>query len=60
MLGQQVASLHVEFAERRIKYDSLFICSPFSEYSNLEHVHVLVEYRVNQAEYGIHILVAAG
>jgi len=31
----------------------------FCEYRNLEYVRVPVVYRVNQAEYGIHILVAA-
>jgi len=35
------------------------MCSPFYEYSDLEYVHVPVEYRVHQAEYVIHIRVAA-
>jgi len=33
--------------------------SPSYEYSNLEYVRVPVKYRVHQAEYGIHIRVAA-
>jgi len=37
----------------------LFIFSLFYEYSRLEYVHIHVIYRVHQAEYGIHILVAA-
>jgi len=31
----------------------------FCEYTNLEYVHIHVIYRVDQAEYGIHIRVAA-
>jgi len=42
-----------------VKYGILFIFSLFYEYSNLEYVHIHVIYRVHQAEYGIHILVAA-
>jgi len=52
-------SPHVEYAERRIKYSILFVFRPFHEYSNLEYEHVPVWYRVHQAEYGIHIRVAA-
>jgi len=33
--------------------------SPFYVYSNLEYEHVPVKYRVHQAEYGIHTLMAA-
>ena len=33
--------------------------SPFYEYSNLEYEQFPVQYRVHQAEYGIHIRVAA-
>jgi len=43
----------------RMKYGILFIFSLFYEYSNLAYVHIHVIYRVNQAEYGIHIRVAA-
>ena len=43
----------------RIKYSLLFIFSLFYEYSNLEYVHIHVIYRVKQAEYVIHILLAA-
>jgi len=43
----------------RIKYGILFIFSVFCEYSNLEYVHIHVVYRLNHAEYGIRILVAA-
>jgi len=35
------------------------MCHPFDEYGNLEYEHGPVEYRVHQAEYGIHIRVAA-
>jgi len=38
------------------KHEILFILSPFYEYSNLRYIHV---HRVHQAEYGIHIRVAA-
>jgi len=55
----RVVRLHVEYAKQRIPYGILFICSPFYEYSILEHVHVPVLYRVHPAEYGIHIRVAA-
>jgi len=51
--------LHVEYAERRRKYGILFIFRPVYEYSNLEYEHVPVEYRLHQAENGIHIRVAA-
>jgi len=52
-------TLHVEYAERRRKYGLLFIFSLFCEYTNREYVRVPVIYRNNQAEYGIHIHVAA-
>jgi len=39
--GDSTETLHVEYAERKIKYSILFMFSPFSEYSNLEYVHVL-------------------
>ena len=55
----QPLSLHVEYAERRRKYGILFIFSLFCEYIDLEYVRVPVIYRVNQAEYVIHIRVAA-
>ena len=51
--------LHVEYAERRRKYDILFIFSLFCEYINLGYERVPVIYRVDQAEYAIHIRVAA-
>jgi len=54
-----LGGLRVEYAERSIKYGLLFIMSPFYEYSNLEYEHVPVGYRVHQAKYVIHILVAA-
>jgi len=53
------ATLHVEYARKRIQYDILFIFSLFYEYSNLEYVHFRVIYRVHQAEYGIRISVVA-
>jgi len=54
-----VLCLHAEYAERRLKYRILFIFSLFCEYINLEYVRVPVIFRVNQAEYVIHFLVAA-
>jgi len=51
--------LHVEYAERRIRYGILFVFSPIHEYSNLEYEHVVVLYRSHQAEYVIHIRVVA-
>jgi len=52
-------TLHVEYAERRKENDILFIFSLFSEYIHLGYVRIHVIYRVNQAEYGIHIRVVA-
>jgi len=52
-------TLHVEYAEWRINYGSLFILGLLCEYINLGYVRVPVIYRVNQAEYVIHIRVAA-
>jgi len=37
-----VVALHVEYAERRTKYGTLFIFRPFYECSYLEYVHVAV------------------
>jgi len=54
--GAQQASLHVEYADRRITYGIIFIFRPIYEYSNLEYEHVLV---YHQAESVIHIRVAA-
>ena len=53
-----MCSLHVEYAERRGKYDILFIFSLFCENINLEYVAVPVINRDDQTEYVIHILVA--
>jgi len=47
--------LHVEYAERGREYGILFIVRLFGENSNLEYVHIYAIYRVNQAEYVIHI-----
>jgi len=47
--------LHVEHAERGREYGILFTVSLFGEYSNLEYVDIHVIYRVNQAEYVIHM-----
>jgi len=49
--------LHVEYAERGKEYGILFIYSLFCEYIHPEHEGIRVIYRVNQAKYGIHILV---
>jgi len=51
--------LRVEYAGRSRKYEILFIFSLFCEYINFEYVQVPVIYRVYQAEYAIHIRVAA-
>ena len=54
-----VEHLHVEYAEGRMTYGILFIFSPCYEYSNVECVHVPVQYTVLQAEYVVRIRVAA-
>jgi len=51
--------LHVDYAEPGKEYGILFIFSLFCEYIRLEYVRIHVMYRVNQAEYGIHICVVA-
>jgi len=51
--------LHVAYAERGKEHGILFIFSLFCEYIILEYVGIHVIYRVNTAEYGIHILVVA-
>ena len=56
--AQLTLTLHVEYVGRRRKYGILFIFDLFCEYINLEYVRVSVIYRVHQAEYGIHILLA--
>ena len=53
-----LGALHVEYTEQRRKYGILFIVCLFCEHTNLESVRVPVGYRVNQAEYGIHIIAA--
>jgi len=53
------ATLHVEYAERGNQYGFLFIFSLFCEYIHLEYICIHGIYRVNQAEYAIHILVVA-
>ena len=55
-----VDTLHVEYAERRSEYGILFIFyNLFCEYINLAYVRVPVIYKIHQAEYVIHIRVAA-
>ena len=49
--------LDTQNEEKNTEFYSYFAL--FYEYSNLEHVHIRVVYRVNQAEYEIRILVAA-
>jgi len=51
--------LHVEYAERRLKYGILFTFSLFYEYCNLAYVRIHVLHRVNQAQNAIYILLAA-
>ena len=50
--------LHVEYAEGEKEHGILFIFSPFYEYIPLEYYRVSAIYRIHQAEYVIHILVA--
>jgi len=52
-------ALHVEYAEQGNEYGTLFIFSLFCEYSHLEYARIHVIYRVDQAEYAIHMLVVA-
>jgi len=54
-----VGILYVEYVERGKGYGSLFRCRLFCEYIHLEYVRIHVVYRVNQAEYAVHIRVAA-
>jgi len=54
-----LGSLHIECAERGKEYGILFIGSLFCEYIHIEYVRIHAIYRVNQAEYVIHILVVA-
>jgi len=51
--------LHVEYVERGYEYGVLFMSSLFCEYIHLEYICVHGIHRVNQAEYGIHVLVVA-
>jgi len=52
-------TLYVEYAGRGNEYSIIFIFQLFCEYIHLESVYIHVIYRVNQAEYGIHIRVIA-
>ena len=52
-------TLHVEYAGRGNECGILFIFSLFGEYIQLEYARIHVIYRVNQAEYVIHIRVVA-
>ena len=54
-----VTALHVEYADRGIEYGILFMFSPLCEYTHLEYVRIHVICRVNQAGYGLHILLVA-
>jgi len=55
-----MSSLYVDYAERGKEYDIPFILSLFCEYIHLESVRIpAIIYRVNQAEYVIHIRVVA-
>jgi len=53
------STLHVEYAERGKEYGILFIFSLFCEYMHLVYVRIHAIYRVDQAEYVIHMLVVA-
>jgi len=52
----QHVDLHVEYAKRGKQSGSPFMFSLFCEYGHLECVHIHVIYRIDQAEYAIHIL----
>jgi len=52
--GRGVVALRVEYAERGNEYGIILFC----EYINLEYVRIYAIYRVNQAEYVIHIRMA--
>jgi len=52
-------TLHVEYADGGNEYGILFLFSLLCEYTHLEYVRIHVIYRVNQAEYGIHIFLVA-
>jgi len=58
-LTRSVTTLHVEYAGRGYEYGILFMFSLFCEYIHLEYIRIRGIYRVNQAQYGIHILVVA-
>jgi len=58
-LDGSLKSLHVEYAERDKEYGILFRLSQFCEYIHLEYVRIHVIYRVNPAEYVIHMLMVA-
>jgi len=51
--------LYVEYAERANEYGILFIVSMHCEYTRLAYVRIYAIYRVYQAEYVIHMRVAA-
>jgi len=57
-VGERLATLHVEYAERRIEYGIIFSFSLY-EYTHLEYVHIHVIYRVNKEKYAIRIPTAA-
>jgi len=51
--------MHVEYAEGGKEYGIPFMFSLFCKYIHLEYVRIHVIYSLDQAEYGIHILVVA-
>jgi len=55
----RLETLHVEYAERGEEYGILFVFSLLCEYILIEYVRIHVIYKVNQAEYVIHIRVAS-
>jgi len=54
-----IPTLHIEYAERGNEHGILVKFCTFSECTRLEYVRVHVIYRVNQAEYVIHVRVVA-
>jgi len=56
---ERLQTLHVEYAERRKKYRILIMFGLLYDYRHLEYELIYAIYRVAQAEYGIHIRMAA-
>jgi len=57
--GRCVQYIYVEYAEGRMKYSIPFTFLPFFMNTVTLHMNMFLSFRVHQAEYVIHILVAA-